>query len=297
MSKKNESKPAKAGKNDSKTENAKDVGTLKNIGKTIVNFVESFDKKKEPKTEEPKVQEPVTPAPQTPKQPEGILPVGEEIPKVEGIAPVAEPAKPSKKYFSDKIYEIKSDIALFIGGVITAQRGLKIHRIEEKRFLLSGVDDTQKPFEEMFPDFLGDEISLLPENWITVFQKELDEYEIRLKEDEKADRLKPKPKAGVDAPPPLYKEPTPIVYATSGVADMEAYGELIYKNMMKSPIITHRNDKFTAIEVEKNLKSESTLYGFALKFDQKQKGWYIDIIQGRNAVRVPKDPALFLPIK
>jgi cytoskeletal protein RodZ len=239
----------------------------------------------------------------TPAVGEGILPVGEDAPPVKETSKPPEETKTSK-FFSDKVYTVERDVVLFV-GCIHAQKGLNIQRIEEKKFRLFGTEipegkTERENFAYIFPDDLTDEDKvLIPPSFETIFQKELDDYEQSKIEEAKAEKLAPvaKPKEGVDAPPALNPVVAPVVYATSGVKDMEDYGELIYNQLMSSPVVKFRNDKFTAIEVENNLKKESTLYNFALKYDQKQRGWYIDITQGRNVVRVPKDKALFLPIK
>lgn len=153
-----------------------------------------------------------------------------------------------------------------------------------------------KPFEFIIPDQLEDDAkALLPQNWVDVFQKELDDYEARLKAEAKAEKLKPKPKAGVDPAPEFNKPSTPINYTASGAEEMQAYGDLIHELMLKSPVLKTR--EFTPLEVENNLKKETTLYKFELQFDQVNRGWYLNVSQGNNVVRVPSDKTKFLPIR
>ncbi len=233
------------------------------------------------------------------QNPPSILPSDNSIvPKVK-----AETKKTKSKFFSDTIHEIKTDIAVFLGGIITVNRGLKIHRVEEKKFLLSGVEQKEgqaewTPFEVLFPDALdeADRNALLPD-WYATFQKELDSYEANLKADAKAQSLIPKPKVGVDAPPPIHAPHIPITYATSGVDDMIAYANMIHKQYSESHHFAKHGKTFSPLEVENNLKKETNLYKFALKFDQKNRGWYIDMQQGNNFVRIPREPTEFLPIK
>jgi hypothetical protein len=345
MAPKSDTKSEKTNKKGStkKTDNSKDMTTLKGITDGAVNFVNKVTGKTKNKVGEKK-ENPVAPitdnnipavehqkgilpavennSPTTEigegtlssknevkEEQKGILPINDvtpaSTPKAEKDVKVKETKKTKSKFFSDFIFEIKTDIATFMGNTFTVTRGVKIHRVEEQKFLFSWMELQEgtteyKPAEALVPDSMeeADKAALLAlPNWYDIFQKELDAYEASLKSEAKAQSLIPKPKVGVDPAPPIHAPQVEVKYATAGVNDMLSYGDLIYNQLMNSAIVRIRKDKFTAIEVENNLKKETSLYKLELKFDQKNRGWYIDMSQGNNFVRIPKDPTLFLPIK